>query len=121
MALQVSKLPADPSSSTNSDPHASFAALMALAVDRLLASDLLPSWPGLTRPSTPRRLREEPGSAPNGARDAGTKRSYLAASLRSFSAPKNVGGRDEPDHDASRARILLRKNRKCVMHLSSPD
>ena len=34
-------------------------ALMALAVSRLLASEPLPSWPGLTRPSTPRRLRDE--------------------------------------------------------------
>jgi len=42
-----------------------------------------------------------PGSATNGARASGTKRFDLTASLRSFSAPKHVDGRDEPGHDAS--------------------
>ena len=46
---------------------------------------LSPTWPGLSRPSTPRRLRNEPAA---GARSP------------TPGAPKPVDGRDKPGHDA---------------------
>jgi hypothetical protein len=61
----------------------------------------LPSWPGLSRPSTRRRLGDEsrqPGDGLNGA--SGTKLFDLAVPSRSFSMLKHVDGWDKPRQDA---------------------
>jgi hypothetical protein len=88
-------------SSTNSDPSnracgASGASCWSAA--RLGAAAVMAGLDPAIHAAPPQM---SPGSAANGAGASGTKRFDLAAPLRSFSAPKNVDGRDEPGHDAS--------------------
>ncbi len=77
-------------------------ALIALAVDPVFADcafEPLSSWPGLSRPSTPRCRKDESGI---GTVDAKAYKSKVC--LRALDAPNHVGGRDKPGHDALKTR-----------------
>jgi hypothetical protein len=66
-----------------------------------VATELLPSWPGLSRPSTQRRLNDEADITANCIRL--TEQGSPAVPLGSWSCvtPNGVDGRVKPGHDPS--------------------
>src|ERR1700729_3608343 len=84
-------------------PSAEYQALIALAVGRAprgCARERFPSWRGLPRPSTQRRLKDEAARAATPSKGLRNKARQPCRSLRSFVAPNHVVGRDKPGHDA---------------------
>ena len=84
-------------------PSTEFQVLIALAGGRApcgCAPERLPSWPGSSRPSTQRRLKDEADVAAAKNKGLRNKARQPCSSLRSFVAPNHVVGRDKPGHDA---------------------
>jgi hypothetical protein len=59
-----------------------------------------PSWPGLSRLSTQRRLKDEADIAAISGKGLQTRLSDWVPRFSSFVAPNHVDGRDKPGHDA---------------------
>ena len=79
-----------------------------------VATELLPSWPGLSRPSTQRRLNDEADITANGIRL--TEQGSPAVPLGSWScvAPNGVDGRVKPGHDVVFADAVPPANSRAI-------